>query len=198
MKCSYIAIEREYGSGGTEIARRLSEESGVPYYGREILEKVSKDYGIPISQIEKYEEKATSSFLYTIYCLARAQSGSDDLTSNEGKIFLAEQSAIKNFAERGRAIFLGHCAAEALKDKPHTVKVFIRGDEDDKKQRIVRDYGIDEDRVEETMHHIDKRRAGYYYANTACRFDDINSYDLILNSSVLGIDGCVKNLKTLF
>ena len=55
MKCSYIAIEREYGSGGTEIARRLSEESGVPYYGREILEKVSKDYGIPISQIEKYE-----------------------------------------------------------------------------------------------------------------------------------------------
>ena len=57
MKCSYIAIEREYGSGGTEIARRLSEESGVPYYGREILEKVSKDYGIPISQIEKYEEK---------------------------------------------------------------------------------------------------------------------------------------------
>ena len=148
--------------------------------------------------IEKYEEKATSSFLYTIYCLARAQSGSDDLTSNEGKIFLAEQSAIKNFAERGRAIFLGHCAAEALKDKPHTVKVFIRGDEDDKKQRIVRDYGIDEDRVEETMHHIDKRRAGYYYANTACRFDDINSYDLILNSSVLGIDGCVKILKTLF
>ena len=179
MKCSYIAIEREYGSGGTEIARRLSEESGVPYYGREILEKFQR---ITVFRFHKLRnmKKSHKQFLYTIYCLARAQSGSDDLTSNEGKIFLAEQSAIKNFAERGRAIFLGHCAAEALKDKPHTVKVFIRGDEDDKKQRIVSDYGIDEDRIEETMHHIDKRRAGYYYANTACRFDDINSYDLIL------------------
>ncbi len=198
MKCSYIAIEREYGSGGTEIARKLSEETGIPCFGREILEKVSADYGIPISQIEKYEEKATSSFLYTLYCLARAQSGDDDLTSNEGKIFLAEQAAIKAFAERGRAIFLGHCAAEALKDKPNTVKVFIRGEDEDKRLRIIRDYGIDEDRAYETMHHIDKRRAGYYYANTANRFDDINSYDLILNSSALGTDGCVKILKTLF
>ncbi len=66
MKCSYIAIEREYGSGGTEIARRLSEESGGPYYGREILEKVSKDNGIPISQIEKYEEKPQAVSIYNL------------------------------------------------------------------------------------------------------------------------------------
>lgn len=36
----YITIEREYGSGGTQIARKLSAITGVPCYGREILEKV--------------------------------------------------------------------------------------------------------------------------------------------------------------
>ena len=42
MKIRYITIEREYGSGGTKIARRLAEETGIACYGREILESVSK------------------------------------------------------------------------------------------------------------------------------------------------------------
>ena len=42
MKCNYITIEREYGSGGTKIARRLAEECGIPCYGQEILEAVSR------------------------------------------------------------------------------------------------------------------------------------------------------------
>ena len=40
MKFRYITIEREYGSGGTKIAQRLSEVSGVPCYGKEILQPV--------------------------------------------------------------------------------------------------------------------------------------------------------------
>ena len=42
MRYKYITIEREYGSGGTEIARRVAEECGIPCYGKEILEFVAK------------------------------------------------------------------------------------------------------------------------------------------------------------
>ena len=42
MKINYITIEREYGSGGTEIARRVAEEIGIPCYGREILDEVAE------------------------------------------------------------------------------------------------------------------------------------------------------------
>ena len=72
MKTRYIAIEREYGSGGTEIARRLAEETGVPCYGREILEAVSKKYEVSIEDIERYEETVTNSFMYSIYVMAQA------------------------------------------------------------------------------------------------------------------------------
>ena len=58
MKFRYITIEREYGSGGTKIARRLSEISGVPCYGHEILEAVAKKQGIPVERINQYEEKS--------------------------------------------------------------------------------------------------------------------------------------------
>ena len=42
-KCKYITIEREYGSGGTEIARLLAGQIGIPCYGQEILEEVSRE-----------------------------------------------------------------------------------------------------------------------------------------------------------
>ena len=54
MKFRYITIEREYGSGGTKIARRLSEACGVPCYGHEILEAVAKKQGIPVERINPY------------------------------------------------------------------------------------------------------------------------------------------------
>ena len=53
MKCRYITIEREYGSGGTEIAKQLSEQTGIPCYGREILQKVADAYDTTIEKIRK-------------------------------------------------------------------------------------------------------------------------------------------------
>ena len=75
MKVSYITIEREYGSGGTEIARRLAEDCGIPCYGREILKEVSRKYDIPPERIDRYEETVSNSFLYTVFMLGQIQSG---------------------------------------------------------------------------------------------------------------------------
>ena len=47
------------------------------------------------------------------------------------------------------------------------------------------------------MKRYNKKRANYYYANTARKWDDYKNSDIILNSSALGIDGCVAALKGL-
>lgn len=95
MKYKFIAIEREYGSGGTRIARCLAEECGIHCYGPEILEAVSTKL---------------------------------HMTANE---------------------------------------------------------------IESTRNRFDAKRAKYYYANTAKRWDDFRNYDIILDSAALGVDGCV-------
>ena len=56
---------------------------------------------------------------------------------------------------------------------------------------------IPERDVQRTQKHFNKKRANYYYANTAKRWDDMNNYDVILDSAVLGIDGCVNILKSV-
>lgn len=198
MKVKYIVIEREYGSGGTKIARQVSEETGVPCYGREILEAVSAARDLSIDEIEHYEETVTGSFLYMIYMMAQTNSGNVDMLTREGHIFLAEQEEIKKMAKNGRAIFLGHCASEALKGEKGVVKIFIHcSDNEEKRKRIVSDYSIPENDADRVRKRFDKKRANYYYANTARKWDDLNHYDLVLDSAVLGIDGCVSVLKGL-
>ncbi|HIV12899.1 MAG TPA: cytidylate kinase-like family protein [Candidatus Pullilachnospira stercoravium] len=199
MKFRYITIEREYGSGGTKIGRELSKVSGVPCYGREILEAVAKKRGITEDQINRYEESVTGSLLYTLFVMGRMQSGNQDMLTEEGKIFLDEQLEIRRLAMDGPAIFLGHCASEALRDQKGVIKVFIRSSDDQEvKKRIEEDYQITKDKVESTRRYYNKKRAGYYRANTGNDWKDIKNYDLILDSAVLGIDGCVKVLKGIF
>ena len=57
MKYNYIAIEREYASGGQEIGTLAAEKLGIPCYGREILEKTAQRENISVDYIEEMEEK---------------------------------------------------------------------------------------------------------------------------------------------
>lgn len=199
MKFRYITIEREYGSGGTKIARRLSEVSGVPCYGREILEAVAKKQGIPVERINQYEEKATGSLIYSMFVMSRVQTGDPNMLTKEGKVFLDEQLEIRRLAMEGPSIFLGHCASDALRDQKGVIKVFIHSEnEEEVKNRIAKDYGIAPGDVESTRRFYNKKRAGYFRANTGNEWKDLKNYDVVLDSAKLGIEGCVNILKGIF
>jgi hypothetical protein len=199
MKVKYLVIEREYGSGGTEIAHQLSKKIKVPCYGRQIIENASKALKISVDEIEKYEENVTGSLLYTFYMMAKAHSGNSDMVTKEGTIFVVEQEEIQKLAKQGSAIFLGHCASEALKEETGVFKVFIRCSDDKKKEeRIIKDYGIEKSKVVYEKERFDKKRANYYYANTNRKWKDFSNYDIVLDSASLGIEGCVAVLERLF
>ena len=164
MRCRYLTVEREYGSGGTKIARQLAEKVGIPCYGQEILEAVSKKYDISVDRIQKFEEPASNSFLYSVYMMAQAAAGNSDMLSVEGGV----------------------------------VKVFIRcGDEEEKRKRILQDYGISETQADAVRKRFDKKRSNYYSANTMRKWEDPKNYDVILDSATLGIDGCVDVLESI-
>jgi hypothetical protein len=199
MNIKYLAIEREYGSGGTKIAELVSANTGIPCYGKQIVEKVSKRLQMTVEEVERCEEKVTGSIMYTIYMMSQAHSGNGNMLTKEGEIFVAAQSEIQLIARHGNAIFLGHCASEALKEDEGVVKVFIRcSDEEQKRKRIIRDYGIPKEKVDTVRERFDKKRANYYHANTDNKWKDFSNYDIVLDSAILGIDGCAAVLKGLF
>lgn len=193
----HITIERECGSGGTQIAKELSERCGIPCYGTEIPEKVSEALNMPVSQVYASEENVTGSFLYSLYMLSQSQNGNSQMLSDTGRIFVEEQQIIQDFAKQGSAIFLGHCACEALKDFADVIKVFIHADKASKYDRIITEYNIPENEVEHFEKKHNKRRSSYYSANTHNKWNDYRCYDIVLDSSKLGVSGCVNILEGL-
>ena len=116
---------------------------------------------------KEYEEKATGSLIYSLFLMNRVQSGDANMLPEEGKVFLDEQMEIRRLAQNGPGIFMGHCAAYALKNMKGVAKVFIYcSSEEDIKKRIVEEYGIDPQNVEATRKYYNKKRSAYFRANT--------------------------------
>ena len=198
MNVRYVAIEREYGSGGTEIARMFSENCGISCYGPEILEAVAQEQNVSVADLQKYEESVSNSFFYSLFVMSQSQTGDPDLLSSEAKLFVAETRVIRNLAGKGPAVFVGHCACRALKDQEGLLRVFIHGDQSSKAQRIIRDYGIPMEQVDTVCQKINRRRANYYNFCTHQKWNDFTNYDLVLDSSRIGLSGCADALTAIY
>ncbi len=76
------------------------------------------------------------------------------------------------------------------------MRVFIQANPGQRKARAVEEYGIPQEEAEATLRRFDKKRGAYYGMNTAKKWRDPRNYDMILDSSTLGIDGCVAALDS--
>ena len=193
----YIAIEREYGSGGMEIAMKLAGVLQIPCYGQKILEDAADMIQISVRDLERYEERACSSVLYAVAMMSRALTDDPDRMLRDGHWVIAEQRAIRNLAAQGPAVFLGHCAAQALREEPELLRVFVRAPMEDRRRRLTEHYGVPETEVDAAIRRYDQTRASYYSVNTASEWRAGENYDVVLDSSALGIDGCVELLRRL-
>ncbi|MDO5539846.1 MAG: cytidylate kinase-like family protein [Eubacteriales bacterium] len=196
MACkSIITIGRQYGSGGREIGRKLSEKLGVKFYDNELLDRAAKDSGICQELFENHDEKPTNSFLYSLvmdtYSLGYASAALSGMPINH-KVFLAQFNAIKEIAKEGPCVMVGRCADYALDDNPNLISVFIYGDKEVRIRRIAQKYDFTDAKAKDVIQKTDKQRASYYNYYTSKRWGDISSYDLCINSSVLGIDETVN------
>ena len=110
------------------------------------------------------------------------------------KIFLAQFDTIKKIADEGPCVIVGRCADYALADYKNVVNVFVHADEDDKIDRVMQRYDDinSRDKALEMILKKDKQRQSYYNYYSSKKWGRADSYDLCINSSILGIEGTVK------
>lgn len=194
-----ITIGREFGSGGREIGQKLAEKTGAEYYDKKLLQMAAKESGFCEEIFERQDEKPTNSFLYSLvmdsYSLNRYSTAPFlDMPLNQ-KVFLAQFETIKKLASKGSCIIVGRCADYALAENPNCINVFIHADLDFRMKRIARELDISENKAGDLLLKKDKQRASYYNYYTSKKWGDARSYDLTLDSSCLGIDGCVALIQ---
>lgn len=197
---SIITIGREYGSGGRQIGQEIAKYFGIKCYDKELLEHAANDSGICKELFENHDEKPTNSFLYSLvmdtYSFGYSSAGFSDMPMNH-KIFLAQFDAIKKIANEGPCILVGRCADYALEGYPNLLSVFIHADLDARIKRIAKKYDLTNAKAKDLIIKTNKKRASYYNYYTDKRWGDADSYDVCLDSSVLGLEGTAEAIIKL-
>ena len=185
-----ITISRQYGSGGSQVAKILAERMGVWCYDRDILTIAAERIGN-----EELTEDTINDLNYK-----RNDVASAGITGVMGmgnipiynQMFLEQAKIIRKLANYGSAVFLGRCADYILKDRDDVLNVFIHGDMPEKIKRITRLYKVNEQEAVKMMADTDKRRGRNYSFYTDQKWGKASNYTLCLNSSQLGYDRCEK------
>ena len=166
-----ITISREYGSGGRYVGKLLSELLNINLYDKELITLASKSSGLSKNYIKESEQKLVS---------AKFSNNNDD------RIFVAEEKIIKKLAKMESCIIVGRCADYILKDSKDVVSVFLYSDDVNKLKRVVKYYGIKEEKAKVTIDRINRDRTKHYKYYTNRNWTDLDNYDLALNVDVLG------------
>ncbi|MCD8159661.1 MAG: cytidylate kinase-like family protein [Clostridiales bacterium] len=189
-----ITIGRQFGSGGREIGLKLAQELGYAFYDKAVLAETAKKLGVCEALLEQSSESSVGTFIYNVVLNNREESFEDKLAKQEFD-YLRKQ------VKKGPCVIIGRCASYHFRDNPGMLSIFITAPMEKRVERILslkETYGADNEKAAKRMvQHTDKKRANYYNYYTNQRWGDMNQYHLILDSTLLGVDGTVDALARL-
>ena len=198
-----VTIGRQFGSGGHEIGNKLAERLDIPLYDRNLVNMAAEQMKISPDAAEEVDETGLSRFLayyasvpvdYSSYYMTNIEMG-QPLSE---QLYQVQSEIIKRLAGRSSCVIVGRCADSLLSDEPNLINVFITASKEDRVKRIVEKYGLTERKAAERIKKIDRERRYYYELHTGKDWGSIESHDMLLNVSAMGIEGAVDALEALY
>ncbi len=189
-----ITIGRQFGSGGHEIADRLSKELGIPMYDRSLVEMAADKLGLSEFTVEEVDESIFNTFLsaYRYNGLAPRRMPLNDCT------YEVQRSIIESLGKKGPCIIVGRCADYILRNEPGCISLFLSASLESRINRIMERYHISKKEAETSIKRTDNRRKHYYETFTGQKWGNTESYQLLINISRLGMEQTVNVIKHIY
>jgi cytidylate kinase len=183
-----INVGRQLGSGGHDIGRMLALDFGAKYYDRELLNLAAKESGLSERVFERNDER--KSFLHTFLHLPNALSGESYTRQGftQDSVFQFQSDAIRKAADEGSCVFVGRCADYVLREYNNVVNIFITASMDFRVQQVMAKQNFPSPlEARRFIEQRESRRADYYNYYTGKKWGHAASYDLCIDSSILGL-----------
>lgn len=186
-----VCIGRQYGSGGREVGELVAKKLGVTCYDKLLIQKAAKDSGMDEQYLAGHEERLADLLLpISGNCFADTADMSGIFYSAGDNAYHAEKKAILAIAEGESSVMIGRCASSILAGRPGTLSVFLYGSEQDCIARIAQRNRLSERAARERMERINRMRRHYFNFYSMTEWGRPESYDLMLSTSGLGLEGC--------
>lgn len=188
-----ITISREFGSGGREIGKRLSDELGFRYYDKEIITEIAKETGMTEQYIKNISEKGIYPQAFNF---GKTFATFNNLQSNQTEILVKQQEIIKKIADKGNCIIVGRGANIILKDY-NTIDIFVYSNMESKIKRCRekrQDEELSDKELIEKIKQVDKNRKNYHDLISNKEWGNKNNYDICINTSKIEIKKVIPAL----
>lgn len=180
-----ITISREFGSGGRELGKRLSEALGIPCYDNEIIQMIAEEHGFDQNYVAHISEKNIQA-AYPLTIGHRFSVTPYAITKQAIKIVLEQQKIIEGFARQGDCVIIGRCADVILQEY-QPLNIFVYADKAAKLQRCIERAPEGENlspaELERKMRDIDKNRAKHRELYSHTKWGAKENYHLCVNTS---------------
>lgn len=184
-----INIGRQLGSGGKRIGELLARRLGISLYDKELINLAAECSGFCVECFERADEQEQKGMLGAIIGYFRTPLAGNYTLQNplsNDSLFKIQSDVIRQIAERESCIFVGRCADYILRDHPATVNLFLTAELPDRIRRIADRTGCSDEEAAACIERIDAQRARYYNYYTTRAWGEAASYDLCINTSLLG------------
>lgn len=188
-----ITIDREFGSGGREIGKRLSDALGIPVYDEQIIYEVANEQNIAPELVERISQNDISRVYPTT--IGRTLTAPFFFDSTPIDVLVSQQEVIRKLASNGDCIIIGR-SADVLMEDMNPFKIFVYADEKSKVKRSLERSDTDEseDEIRRKIKKIDKARAKNRRLLTDKPWGRILDYDICINTSNKEIKDLIPGL----
>ncbi|OKZ80884.1 MAG: hypothetical protein BHW08_04475 [Clostridium sp. CAG:12237_41] len=188
MRHFVVAIGREFGAQGCDIAEKLAEKLGVKLYDRQLVEEAAKKLEMDEHTVQKADEVSAKDIegLKTTYGV-----GNFYLST---QVLDAQADIIERVAQNESCIIMGRCADYILKDRDDCLKIYIYAPFDVRTKHIAEKYDMSMFSAKRLVRQMDEKRDTYYKYVTGNRRGEHDGKDAMFDSSIMGVDGTVDML----
>lgn len=190
-----ITVSREFGAGGSEVARRVSEALGWQLVDNELIDRVAVRAGLPRDEVAQREERAPG----FIERLARALATSAPELfpaapdrppeREEATLVRITETVVAEIAAQGRVVVVGRAAPAVLASERDALHVKLVAARAFRIRLTIERLGLDEKQAEKLLHETDASRARYHKQHYDRDWADPTNYHMVLNTAALGFDG---------
>lgn len=186
MPVRIITVEREYGSGGAVIARRLAERLGWKIWDEELTAEIARVANVDTRSAARCDERRDP-FLYRLFKVYARGSYERSLPIGESRVFDTDcmvevlHKVIENVASRGNCVIVGRGSAYILRNHPDAFHTFIYAPVEEKISRVM-SLGKSREEARSLVEEIDAERAEFIRHYFGAQWPARWLYNIMINS----------------
>ena len=178
-----ITISGQHGRGRKELGEMIASRLGIPFYGDNLAAMIADEGGVDLAAVEAMDQVEPDTEEESVLHVAQNR------TSLTKSIYKAQETVIRRLAQEGPCVIVERCSETIL---PDAVNIFVYADLEYRIGRIMKVHPeLSRYSLKAHVLSVDKRRQAYCDACTPGKWGKMETYDICLNSGLVGLEGCL-------